>query len=270
MNSGKSPGIILSEITLLRNTSNSPLVLVEGESDIKFLKPRLPRSLSGLVICEGKKNLLGALSLANSRSLPSVYGVCDDDIDSLTDPPHCMANLVVTSTRDIEGFLVQSSALERVLIEYASVSAIVELDDRGVKPREILVSACLPLGRLRLVDRIHSLGIDFTQLRIARYLDSKCIFDEARMLADATKHVNQPTDLQALYDSAPNVDPWKLCRGHDLVHALHVALKRGSVFNGKNPALPDVEALLRQGLPEPEWLASSVYRDLRALVPSCF
>ena len=56
-------------------------------------------------------------------------------------------NIITLETVDLEALLIRSSALDRVMVEFGSSEKIAKFDQ---EVREILLSAALPIGCLRL------------------------------------------------------------------------------------------------------------------------
>ena len=79
LTSSKTPGIIVSEITMMNATFNGVHFLVEGNEDICFWKRYLSRKTVTIVNCEGKSNLLGATQLSQQSGLKCISGVYDPE-----------------------------------------------------------------------------------------------------------------------------------------------------------------------------------------------
>ena len=124
-----------------------------------------------------------------------------------------------------------------------------------------------PLGRLRWLGARLGWSVAFDKLGPARWIrESDWVADEAGLMqAAATVGVPVTGDeLRRLLDGLPSADPWRICRGHDLVEILVLGLRRA--LGSAKPSEVGAErlaSLLRQAYESAELERSALGRGIR-------
>lgn len=264
----KSPAIIASEIAMTRNVLPAGVLLVEGDTDIRFWRSRVESHRSELVDAEGKDNLLGAIMLLDRDAIPGVLGVVDDDRDSLVGRSHVSPNVVATDTADLECLLLRSPAWHRLLAEFADPQKVAAFTREHGDARDGLLERGLVFGRLRWL------------LHRQQWVAPRGTFKPYQFIDKATWSVQQdalyhrvanaidqsvPT-LRAGVAALPAVDPWRVCRGHDLIALLIIGLQGvlGPAPGKKKLPLEGLMQVLRSGFDDASLHATQMWAEMCA------
>lgn len=262
--SESTASIVAAEIELSRLNWTGAFLLVEGPSDSLFWKARKSH-LCDLVIANGRPNVLGALTILNSRSIRGALGVVDNDFDAVNPPNKTEANTVRTDSRDIEGMLLRSSALEKVLVEYGDESRInTFLNHEPSSVREALLRRAKLFGLIHWLNHMSEHSVSLDSLKPQRFCDTASwSYDSTQIRAEAVRLGVTTTvdELDRRLSELPGVDPWKICRGHDLVDILTGGLI--SVLGRNRAKRPQVEAMLRASFELSEFQGTSLFQSVR-------
>lgn len=229
LNSSKTPGIIVSEICMMRSTFTGVHFLVEGEDDSKFWKHHLKRENVSLVNCGGRANLLGATLKITRAAITGVAGVYDPDFDRFHGtPPHSPHILAPTDANDLETTLLNSAALDRLLSEYADSALLAAFESNcGKTVLEHIESTAREFGRLRFLNSVAGHCVDFNGLSPYRFVSITDWSLDLAGLKDEYCKLAALTDLDAaLITHCPAAPQWAYCQGHDAVRILAQGLRR--------------------------------------------
>lgn len=262
----KSPANIASEIVMTRNALPAGVLIVEGDTDIPFWRSRVESHRGELVNAEGKNNLLGAITLLDHDAIPGVLGVVDDDHDSLTGHSHASSNVVVTDTADLECLLLRSPAWDRLIAEFADSQKVSAFTRQHGDARDALLERGLVFGRLRWLLHRQQWVAPRGTFRPYRFID-KATWSVAQ---DALYHTvadaigQSVTTLRTEVAALPAVDPWRVCRGHDLIDLLLLGLQSvlGPVPGKKKPSLEGLMQVLRSGFDDASLHATQMWADM--------
>ncbi|MFN7923667.1 MAG: hypothetical protein U0Q16_26430 [Bryobacteraceae bacterium] len=241
----RTVGNVISEIVMSRNDFSGTLLVLEGDEDVKLLKPRCSPRHCRFVLGGGKPAVIGAV--AGTAHIKGVLGVVDDDHETLLAPPLPVPNLIRTETRDIECLILGSAALDRVLAEAGDAGKIHEFElSEGTGVREALVKRSLAFGHLRYLNARHGWNLPFDELKPARFVNRETwATDHAALLAEASKLIpgQTPRQLEAHLEGVPAVDPWRMLHGRDTLSVLQIGLLR--VLGSKQRSIEDIMIMLR-------------------------
>ncbi len=167
--------ILLQNIEMLmsRTAFNGSLLVLEGDDDICFWKPRaVSLSECQFVLAGSKPTVVNAVIQLDSLSHTGVLGVVDDDYDSLLGWPVRSTNLVRTETRDMETLMLSTRAFERLLDELGDAKKIQALEQReGRSIRDAFVARALVFGQLRYLSAAQQWNVAFDRLKPPRFAD---------------------------------------------------------------------------------------------------
>jgi hypothetical protein len=207
----------------------------------------------------------GAIQRLDRRPFHGALAIVDDDFDTLESKPKLSRNLIATDAHDLECLLLRSRALEAVLAEYgdhARIHAFVQQHNQSV--REALLDRGLMLGKLRWLALRNHWPVDLKPLLAARFLDEATwLMNKQQIFAEAVR-LGVPlsvNELAAAHSALPPADPWRVCRGHDLVDILIVGLKN-ALGKAANVGRDSVGKLLRQSLDRTDFASTRLHSDL--------
>lgn len=230
LKTSKTPGIIVTEIRMMRATFKGTHFLVEGDDDSKFWKPRLTCGNVSLVSCEGKPNLIGAANQISNAAIPSIVGVYDPDFERLQGIFHLPNLLVPTDSNDLETTLLRSKAFDTLLFEYGDTELIEVFEtNSGVTVSEYIERTACEFGRLRFLSNLLGHKVDFDRLSPYRFisaddwaLDLVALKTEYAALAS----ISLPNLDAALSAHCPVAPAWSYAQGHDAVRIVAQGLRR--------------------------------------------
>ena len=260
----ESPGTLVAEIKMLRSSHDGAFLIVEGKDDRSFWRPRC-HSGCDLIKGEGKPNVVGAIRRLDAAAFAGALGVVDSDFDLLTGECVESRNLLYTDAHDLECLLCRSSALDKVLAEHGDDFKIRQFESAGSDVRTALLERALVFGRLRFAALLARPAFKL-QVKVQQFVNENTwtVDDEAlirQALPDSPRDANAITSRLG---QLPDVDPWHVVRGHDMIAILRVGLRR---VLGDLPAsigTKDIARLLRAGMSPEDLRATGLWADLRA------
>jgi len=249
----RNPEALVSMVNQSREhprTAGTAFVFVEGSGD-RNVYSAFSSERAKFVIAHGRKNVRTSVRLLQKRGVEGVLGIEDADCDRLRgvrpDPLVC-----VTDGHDLEAMILRSRALERVLAELGDAKRIDRFESRGRSVREALLDAVRPLGLakyLKLRGGLKDLDISSKDLAHERFIDPTTIAMDFELFCDYMSERcggrQQPEQIAREIQAVKlhSADNWDVCRGHDLVGALAVALS--AALGTRRRRVFDVEQALR-------------------------
>ncbi|HEY0135450.1 MAG TPA: DUF4435 domain-containing protein [Nannocystis sp.] len=263
LSSLKNSGELFAELLMSRTGFDGSFLVVEGDDDSRFWRRKVAKGKCDLVIAGGRLNVEGLITRVDTHRFGGTLGLVDADFSGI-DGTSPSPNLIYTEHHDLEALLLQSSALDAVLVEYGDKARIEAFEARsGQRVVDALLARGLPYGRLRWLSQRLSLCLNFTKIPPARFIGSDWHFDVDGLHDVAASLCNLPrADLLAHLAALPDTSPWMLCQGHDLLHILNLGL--GTALGRHYPGHDALGKLLRQAFQLHEFQASPLYRDIRS------
>lgn len=260
----KGPGEVEAEVLMMRQVHIGSFLIVEGEDDSKFWAAWIRRPQCEIVIGGGKQAVVGAVSRLDTRGFAGAVGVVDDDCDTLLGRTVTSTNLCVTHARDLEGVVLQTSALSRVVAEYGDAKKVAACERSRTNVAAALLENCLHYGRLRWLAYRDQIPIDFKPLSPARFVVVNTWTVDVSSLHAAVVgqgHFRDADCLDAALATLGAVDPWLVVQGHDLVHVLSIGLAR--VLGAKAPGQDKVATALRLAVDRTEIATTKLWAALQ-------
>ena len=145
------PADIANNVSMLRGAFDGTILVVEGITDYRLYGKLSDLDNVELIVAHSKDNAAAAVKeLYYNRKDGKVLGIVDSDLDRVLlvrrDPP-----LFQTDTRDLEGMMIRSGALEEVLWEYGDRAKMERFVKNYGEVRDVLISSAYPLGILMLI-----------------------------------------------------------------------------------------------------------------------
>ena len=229
MNS-RRPVVIANTIRQKREAHEGCFLVVEGRDDRLFFEQFTDAAACHIQVAEGKEKVVEVIRILEDDNFPGVVGVIDADFDRIEGHKRGSTNLILLETHDLEALLIQSPALDRVLVEFGSREKI---ETFGRDIRETLIEAALPIGCLRLHSRRTELRLQFQGLKYASCVDLDSLTIDRQSLVQEVKNRSQLPELSSdELQQAIRVlehsgqEPWQVCSGDDLVSILAVGLRK--------------------------------------------
>ncbi|WP_310429004.1 DUF4435 domain-containing protein, partial [Chamaesiphon sp. VAR_48_metabat_135_sub] len=120
-----TPDRFANEIRQQRSTFKGSFLLVEGSTDKVFYERFTDCDRCKLRVVSGKpsskKLVIRVLEILDEDNFPGVLGIVDADFDRCLSPLLDRSpNLILTDTHDLETLIIQSPALDKLLLEFGS------------------------------------------------------------------------------------------------------------------------------------------------------
>lgn len=226
-----TPQRIANQARMRRKKPQNSILLVEGSTDTRVVSNFVDETCCDVVYAVYKDKLISALQILDHSKEQGVLGIADADywhVNKIS-PKKYSNNLFVTDTHDIDTMILLSSALEKMLSEYARQS---KLESLGKSVRQILAESGVNIGYVRWVSEKHNHSIDFKDLCFYNFIDKSDLQVNTAKLykeikrnpknkhIDVAKVISQVNTLVQLKE-----DKWNICQGHDLIEILTIGLK---------------------------------------------
>lgn len=265
---------IVTEIVMSRDSR--PWLAVEGDSDERLLRTRPYRIQLKIVIgygWEGVYEIISEYEKENSKA--KLLGLIDRDYRDHLSCQISNNRMILTDFRDIENMLFNSSALTRVISEYASDKKIPKKNNGEIDIEEIrnrIYSAALKLGKLRIYSQCKNLGINFKTIDHKKFTcDTTLRISEDSLLAHLNgKNPGKKNLLKEDWDNSQLLtwekdhlnQPQFVANGHDVMALLCIALRKmwGSCSNEITP--DRLEGSFRIGYSNDDLKQSDMWRSL--------
>lgn len=259
----KDPGIIISELKMMQASNNSYFWLVEGPSDNKFFSLRKYDDVE-IIISGGKRNIIQTIERIKQDPLyKKTIGIVDYDADWLL-KIELDERLIKTDPRDIEGILLRSRALEKVLVEYGDNAKIKSFQERESKSiRDFIHDTSSFFGKIRAVNDLGD-KVCLRKLKPQTFIDNThWSYDYNSAIQYCTnklKVCQYPDELIKKMNELPDAAPWHYVRGHDAINILI----GGFIKEIGSTAIDEarLQAALRVGLEEDEYKTTNLYKDI--------
>ncbi|WP_018211149.1 DUF4435 domain-containing protein [Desulfitobacterium hafniense] len=230
MNNHLTGSHIANQVLMLKSQlKNYCFILVEGTSDSLGYKWMLNHEKSKLVPAFKKDNVTEAVGLLKAKKIKGVVGIVDSDFWNI-EKKHTPPDILNTDTHDIETMILNSPALEKVLLIHGIESKIKKVGDLE-KVQMTLLEAAKPLALIRWISYKDNLGLNFKELSFEAFIDANTLEIDIPVLINSvisnTKRCDilpeTLFDLYTKYNEKP-YDLWQLCNGHDLLEIFSISL----------------------------------------------
>ncbi len=205
--------------------------MAEGNTDQRLYSKFIDPKNAKIIPAFSKTNVVNVVNKMVSRRDGKVIGIVDRDLDELKgriySPP-----IFYTDYRDLEMMLINSNALEEVLIEYGDPDMIERFKRANGDIREAIIESAYPLGLLMYVSHVRGYNLNFKNLSFTNFIDKRtlrvdllkmvqtvidstfgCELSKRAVLKDLQAHMSDYEDKKSI------------ARGHDTVKVLLIGLK---------------------------------------------
>jgi hypothetical protein len=264
-----SPHDAANTVRMMRTLHRGAILIVEGDSDARVYRRFVNKRCCKILPVPGKGAAVGAIYILDSAGIKGVLAIVDSDFDRLSAAQALSPNLLLTDCHDLETMIVCSSALGKVLSDFASPEKT-ELLSRPV--RETLLHAALPIGLFRWFcsPGVANLPLKFKDLRYDDFLQKDTLSVDVDKLIQAVARNSRgdnldPSDANTKIQDLLKAghDPRQVCSGHDLSQILSIGL-RHTFGNDKGRALSPgaVEQSLRLSYEYSEFRKTQLHRSI--------
>ena len=140
---------IANTVLLIRDKYNGPVLLLEGDNDVKFFKDFVKSSEIPIIPAWGKENVLDAVEILESDGrVQGFLGIVDADFGHVDGSLPTSRNVVVTDDHDVEMMIIKTKAFSAVLRELGSKGKVSKFPTEH-RIRYELMQKALIIGHLR-------------------------------------------------------------------------------------------------------------------------
>lgn len=220
-------------------------VIVEGKSDVKFYSLAFDSETVRLTAAHGNSNVLEVLEKLRSRGFQKKLGIIDADFGNILSSLPDFDDLFITDAHDLEVMILLTDTLERIVSFHADSERIVTFEGfRECSLREAVFQLAMKIGRLKLANKVDSLGLVFKpekpdgpKIKYHKFIDARTLSltSEEDLIRTAIEYsTNRGTKVKTsseILDSLERIREIKypaeqICNGHDLVEILYFLLTK--------------------------------------------
>ncbi|MFF3211087.1 DUF4435 domain-containing protein [Streptomyces sp. NPDC002886] len=238
---------IANEVSMLRTTMSGPIVLLEGVTDSRLYRRFfLPSPHVRSIFCDGKPNLLDAMSKIRRGRVAGVAAICDADYDRLLGISRG-EDVCFTDLHDAETMISYSAAFRRVVEELVDREVV---DEEVQKIRDALVDIACVIGEIRVWSIQSGLSLKFADVDAGSYLLQDGTFDLegyiSRVLEGSSSGVVDVGEAMSVAGGRKFRNfGIEVATGHDFCSLLAADISFRVQGAADKPTLYTVEAMLR-------------------------
>ncbi|MXX38373.1 MAG: DUF4435 domain-containing protein [Gemmatimonadetes bacterium] len=263
---------IANTVLLIRDKYNGPVLLLEGDNDVKFFRRFAKDSEMPIIPAWGKENVLDAVEILESDgSVQGFLGIVDADFGHVDDSLPASRNVVVTDDHDVEMMIIKTKAFSAVLRELGSKDKVSKFPTEH-RIRYELMQKALIIGHLRHLSLTDDFNLRFEGLSFEKFIDRDSLeidIDEMiRRIFELKRIPNLGAEdirdrLLELVEDAED-DPYQICCGHDFVAIFGIALRKVLGNQSKEAASPaKLGIALRLAYDSSDFLQTKLYSDAK-------
>lgn len=263
---------IANTVLLIRDKYNGPVLLLEGDNDVKFFRRFAEDSQMPIIPAWGKENVLDAVEILESDgSVQGFLGIVDADFGHVDGSLPASRNVVVTDDHDVEMMIIKTKAFSAVLSELGSKDKVSKFPTEH-RIRYELMQKALIVGHLRHLSLTDDFNLRFEGLSFERFVDRDSLeidIDEMiRRIFELKRIPNLGAEdirdrLLELVEDAED-DPYQICCGHDFVAIFGIALRKVLGNQSKEAASPaKLGIALRLAYDSSDFLQTKLYSDAK-------
>ena len=258
----------LNEIRLSKNhpsVKDKVFILLEGKTDIKLFRNIFNPNKTYISQINGKEKLKQALKILQDEGYSAIFGIKDSDFDNLENITYENINLFITDYADMEIHMIESSAFESIINEFASENCY-EIFLNNLK--ENLYRETSYIGYIRWFNERLSRNINFKRLNYENFINkSECnisidlnkLIDEIINISDLNKNeiVREIEKLKVISD-----DYLQICNGHDITKLLAYLFNHQGNSDKTNIKQERIEEALRLSYNFNDFQKTRLYNNL--------
>ena len=258
----------LNEIRLSKNhpsVKDKVFVLLEGKTDIKLFRNIFNPDKTYITQINGKEKLKQALEILQNEGYSKIFGIKDSDFDNLEHITYENINLFITDYTDMEIHMIESSAFESIINEFASESCY-KIFLNNLK--ENLYNETISIGYIRWFNEKLSKSINFKRLNYENFINKS----ECNISIDLNKLINEVVNIsslnkQEIENEIKNLklisdDYLQICNGHDITKILAYLLNYQGNSDKTNIKQERIEEALRLSYSFNDFQKTILYNNL--------
>lgn len=266
------PYEVANEMSMRRSKYRGAFLVVEGVTDSRLYGKFTNPSECQVVIAHSKDNVRKTVrEMADTRGDGLTSGIVDQDYDLLLGKKFD-EHLFVTDCHDLETALMRSSALDSVLWEYGDRDEMARFKQRtGDSVKDAIMKSSYPLGMLMFLSMKKDYNLSFRDINHRSFVDTAKISADNKRMVDhifslsGHSNANKRTVHQDLeVELKKNYDPWVICRGHDMVSILLLALRESiGLYNARSMNQGMLSGTLRLSYTREDFHSTELYAAIK-------
>ncbi len=258
----------LNEIRLSKNhpsVKDKVFVLLEGKTDIKLFRNIFNTDKTYITQINGKEKLEQALEILQDEGYSTIFGIKDSDFDNLENITYENINLFTTDYADIEIHMIESSAFESIINEFASENCHKSfLDDL----KEKLYNETISIGYIRWLNERLSKNINFKRLNYENFINKS----QCNISINLDKLINEIINVSSLNKNEIireieklkliSYDYLQICNGHDITKLLAYLFNHQGNSDKTNIKRERIEEALRLSYNFNDFQKTRLYNNL--------
>ena len=263
---------IANEIRMTRSAHQGSFLIVEGSTDKTVYSQFINSTNCKIIPAHNKENAVQAIKILEDDGFSGALAIVDADFWRLEDKKVSL-NLFLSDGHDLEVMIINSPALDKVLMQFGSSQKIAGfIKKHNTDIRKKLLDLARPIGYLRWVSLQHNLNLKFEGLNFKKFINERDLSLKKRdlfktVINHSRKHQIGEDQLQQLIDevASPTHDSYDICCGHDLVCILSLGLTKALGSNNSRDIRPELlEKILRVAYESAYFLTTDLYQSLKA------
>ncbi|SEK15486.1 DUF4435 domain-containing protein [Paraburkholderia tropica] len=203
------------------------LLVLEGPTDSIFWRNKIAKDQCQITISGSKATSVSVTKILDAAGFDGFVVIVDDDYDHFLGSDYDSVNLVATETNDLETLLGSSPALQKILEEHLVGDHASEHDIETAELTQKVKTIATVFGKLRYVNRKHSLNVPFDKLSPWKYVDQQSVeLNTHNLCLDFSALCGVSVEqVEVWLEDAPAEPVWNVIQGHDFTCLLAIALK---------------------------------------------
>jgi hypothetical protein len=258
----------LNEIRLSKNhpsVKDKVFVLLEGKTDIKLFRNIFNPDKTYITQINGKEKLKQALEILQDEGCSKIFGIKDSDFDNLENITYENINLFITDYADMEIHMIESSAFESIINEFASENCY---ESFLGNLKENLYNETISIGYTRWFNERLSKNINFKRLNYENFINKS----ECNISIDSNKLINEIINISGLNKNeivreienlkSISDDYLQICNGHDITKLLAYLFNHQGNSDKTNIKQERIEEALRLSYNFNDFQKTRLYNNL--------
>ncbi len=264
---------IANEVLFERAKYNGPVLLLEGDNDVKFFYQFVKEAEMPIIPAWGKENVLEAVEKLESDGIVQGFlGIVDADFGHVDGSLPTSRNVVVTDDHDVEMMIIRTRAFDAVLRELGSKDKIRRFQGTEHGIRHKMMQKALIIGHFRHLSVTNHLRLRFEGLRFDRFVDRNTLkMDKNKMINNVFQLTKNPQlEVEDIRDKFlelvedDNDDPYQICCGHDFIAIFGIALRKVIGSKLERETRPEVlGSMLRLAYDSDDFRQTKLYSDAK-------
>lgn len=230
MDEAKKPIIIANEIRMKADLFEGVFIVVEGPTDIKWLREVMDATNTKIIISYNKANSLEIRGLMSLEPYKRLH-IIDADFDRLRDVSQEDSCTLYADAHDVEMMMLKSMAFERLMYHLGSSEKI----DTSTPPtyKEEILNVLEKIAAVRLASVENEWNLTFKSIEIKNFVDASTFSSDMKKLVKEIKNKSSAHALQEQNILAATTeilsrgyDQWEFCNGHDATKLIAYGLKK--------------------------------------------